>query len=246
MPRSFTFLRTTFKYTTKAEVLEAIDAATSENQVRIATPNPEHLLEAEKNSLFRQVYERMTHCIIDGSGIFILGHLVKHPEPWENYHGSDLAHDLFEKYQNGEKRFFLIGGANPDTAPSAAITLRKKYPHLNIVDALGGGKIDLKNLTLDPELKRQILEMKPDIMFVGFGAPRQEIWMDAFQKELHVPVMIGLGGTFHFYVDRKRAPSWVRTFHFEWLYRMCTEKGHWKRIWRAVIVFTFKSLWWMI
>lgn len=248
MPNQIRFLGVSFTAGSRNEVLQAIHDASPKKPLQIATLNPEIILEAQKNTHFREVIEKLPLCTIDGSGLFFFlklwSRLKKLPRN-ELYHGSDLVADLFEKYQNGEKSFYFLGGP-PGLTKTAKEIIQKKYPSMVICGESDGGILDKNNIQLSPELKKELQSLKPDIILVGFGAPKQELWMDVASKELEIPVMIGVGGTLWFYTERRRAPQWMRSLHLEWLDRSLHESGHWKRAWQAVIVFSFKSLYWML
>ena len=104
----------------------------------------------------------------------------------------------------------------------------------------------MDSLIVNPTLISTIKAKKTDILFVGFGAPKQELWIHAAKLHAPAPVMIGVGGSFGFYTHKKRAPLWMRTFYLEWLYRGLTEKGHMKRVWRAVVIFPLYALRWIV
>jgi len=248
MPSRLHFLGLSFTVATGAEVQAAISQATPKTSLQIATLNPEFMLEAQTNPAFKRSLEQMPLCTIDGSGLFFFlrlwSRLKKQITP-ELYHGSDLVADLFTTYQNGEKAFFLLGGA-PGISQQAKQAIEKHYPGINIVGETDGGMIDKNNVRLDPNLKKQLEKVQPDIILVGFGAPKQELWMQAAAKELTIPVMIGVGGTLDFYVKKRRAPLWMRSLHLEWLDRSLHEPGHWKRAFRAVVVFSLMASGWML
>ena len=78
---------------------------------------------------------------------------------------------------------------------------------------------------------RLIHEAQPDMLFVAFGAPRQDQWIRAHLHELNVPVCMGVGGSFDFLAGRvSRAPLWMQDRGLEWLYRVMQEPTRlWKR-----------------
>lgn len=249
MPKSIQFMSLDIELASKQEVLTAVEAATPDRPVRIATVNPEFVVEAEHNPAFQKALKQMTHCIIDGSGLFFalkLGQFFDtHYQGAEHYHGSDLTEDLFRRHQHGEKKFFLLGG-QPGVAKEAERRLREHYPSLKVVGATDGGIIDPHHIEVTPELAAEINAAKPDVLLVGFGAPKQELWITAAREILAVPVMIGIGGTIDFYSVKKRAPSWMRSLHLEWLYRSISEQGHWKRAYRATVVFPLRAFGWIL
>lgn len=243
MPERICFLDTKLELTTRDELMAAIESG---QEVRVATVGPEFMLEARHNERFRDALGRMTHCTIDGGGLLGLLRFgqrkLRITRPLEIYHGADLAEDLFRRYHDGSKRFFLVGGP-PELAHDAAASLAARYPGIQIVGATDGGPINLDD-PVDNNLMRQILAAKPDILLVGFGAPKQELWIDA-ARTLPIQVMIGVGGTFGFYTIKKRAPVWLRQLHLEWLFRSVTEAGHARRAFRAVIVFPIVAAQWL-
>ena len=74
---------------------------------------------------------------------------------------------------------------------------------------------------------------KPDVLFVCLGAPKQEIFMKTHLKELHVKLMIGLGGSLDSFAGTvKRAPNWMIRCNLEWLYRLIKEPKRFGRMLR--------------
>lgn len=248
MPSELSFMSLKVHLATKQEVLAATESADKEHPIQIATINPEFVLEADKNPAFKTALSEMTYAVVDGSGLYFalqLGRLFKEDISRPNlYHGADLVEDLFRRHQHGEKRFFLLGGP-PGLAEDTQQSLKVRYPNLKIVGATDGGTISQTVDSIDPELAKTIEAAKPDILLVGFGAPKQELWIQAASKTLKIPIMIGVGGTFGFYSNKKRAPRSMRILHLEWLYRGITEPGHWKRVFQATVVFPFQALGWL-
>ena len=80
------------------------------------------------------------------------------------------------------------------------------------------------------EIIARIRAARPDILFVAFGAPKQDLWIARHRAALGVPVMVGVGGAFdHIAGVRKRAPGWVQAINLEWLYRLATQPWRWRR-----------------
>ena len=224
------------------ELLLAIDAA--KTPLRIATLNPEMALEAGEHSDFREAISRMSLCSIDGTGLYLWARFAGLKPP-KRYHGADLVHDLFERYQDGSRSFYLLGGA-PGVAATAKTAIERLFPGIKVVGADDGGRIDPANVEVAPAVVEAITKAKPDVLLVGFGAPKQELWMDRAQSKLHVPVMIGVGGTIEFYASKSRSPHWMSRIGLEWLYRGFHERGHWRRVWRAVVVFSAQAFVWIL
>ena len=124
-------------------------------------------------------------------------------------------------------------------------SLQQQYSALKIVGTSDGGIISKDIINIDSTLQEILLQAHPDILLVGFGAPKQELWIQ-LARSLPIPVMIGVGGSLDFMVTKKRAPVLFQKTLLEWLYRSFTEKGHFKRAYRATIVFSCATLWWII
>jgi N-acetylglucosaminyldiphosphoundecaprenol N-acetyl-beta-D-mannosaminyltransferase len=86
----------------------------------------------------------------------------------------------------------------------------------------------------DAAMIETINRAAPDVLWVGLGAPKQEMWMHQHRGKLRVPVMIGVGAAFDFLSSRKRqAPEWMRERGLEWLFRLVQEP---QRLWRRYLV----------
>ncbi len=81
----------------------------------------------------------------------------------------------------------------------------------------------------------------PDVLWVGLGTPKQEMWMHQHRNKLRVPVMIGVGAAFDFLSCRKRqAPPWMQELGLEWFYRLLQEPLRlWKRYLISGVEFVF-------
>jgi len=81
-----------------------------------------------------------------------------------------------------------------------------------------------------PTLVARIRAARPDVLFVAYGAPAQDLWIAAHGPDLAVPAMLGVGGAFdHVAGVRRRAPLWMQRVHLEWLFRLVTQPWRWRR-----------------
>jgi N-acetylglucosaminyldiphosphoundecaprenol N-acetyl-beta-D-mannosaminyltransferase len=225
----------------------------------VATPNPEMLLEARKNKNFKEILQQTDLNIPDGTGIIWAAKQIKNINGIKNHlpervTGTDLMQALCgntahadhntqsENAPHGHKphsenhpspRIFLLGGA-PGVANKTQETLYQKHK-TNIV-----GTCDFSaDGARDKEIQEAINMAKPNLLFVAFGAPKQELWLKRNLPHLKtVKVAIGVGGAFDFISGaRKRAPVWMQRMGIEWLFRLITQPARIKRIWRATIIF---------
>lgn len=227
----------------------------------ICTPNPEMILEAQKNSDFKKVINNSLLNIPDGIGILWAASNIKNKNsklkalltlpliPFfpgkfkdtlkERVTGVDLLEAVCKKMHKTDYRIFFLG-ARKGVAEMTAEKLETKYPGIQIVGTYAGSpkKKDRKTII---EL---INSRKPDILFVAYGAPKQEMWISENLKRLNtVKIAIGIGGAFDF-ISRtiRRAPKWMQKLGIEWLFRLIQEPSRFKRIYNATIRFPYEVI----
>lgn len=159
----------------------------------------------------------------------------------ETVTGTDLVDLIAKQAASAGWRLYLAGG-KPGVAAEAATVLTERYPGLTIVGAEEGPpdpqyrRRDFESYT--DEFLDRVRATRPDVLFLAFGAPKQDEFLHEHQTKLGVPVTMGVGGAFDFIAGRvKRAPRWLRSLGLEWLWRLALEPWRWRRIWTAIIVF---------
>jgi N-acetylglucosaminyldiphosphoundecaprenol N-acetyl-beta-D-mannosaminyltransferase len=131
----------------------------------------------------------------------------------------------------GLRHFFYGGG--PSVAEAAGRRLSQLVPGAKIVGALSPpfGPIGDRELH---DLEAAVAETRPDLLWVGLGAPKQELLMARSAGRLQVPVIVGVGAAFDFLAGTKRpAPGWMRHGGLEWLFRLASEP---RRLWRRYAI----------
>lgn len=143
----------------------------------------------------------------------------------ERVTGADLVPALAETAADKGKSIYLLGGAG-DVSRQAADTLLSWFPGLVVAGTSAPfvhvtGEKMLTAADEDLLVVEEINRTAPDILFLGFGNPKQEIWFQRNRHRLKVPVSIGIGGTYEFITGRtRRAPAWIQKSGFEWVYRI--------------------------
>ena len=152
--------------------------------------------------------------------------------------GPDLMPAIFKlSEKRGYRHYFY--GSTPETIEKLGIRLKEAYPRLQIV---GMYSPPFRALTEEEDKKicDEINELKPDFLWVGIGAPKQEMWMWKHQEKIHNTVMFGVGAGFNFFAGTlDKAPKWMEKASLEWLFRLSKEP---KRLWRRYILGGFKYL----
>ena len=203
---------------------------------QICTINPEFVIAAQNNPRFLSVLQEASLCLPDGQGLLWAAQL--HGVPLrQRVAGSTLVDLLAKKASSKELSLFFLG-AGPGVAKLAADNLRTKYPGLPTIHTMEASPSDADA----PSIIQCIRDNNPDILFVAFGAPTQDLWINRHRKDLGAPVCIGVGGAFDFISGRtKRAPLLVQRLGFEWLHRLWTQPWRWKRM-MALPLFAWKII----
>lgn len=132
---------------------------------------------------------------------------------------------------NGYRHYFY--GSTEETLKKLRDKLQEKYPNINIV---GMYSPPFRTLTEeeDNEIIKNINNTEADIVWVGLGAPKQEIWMNNHKNKIK-GLMIGVGAGFDYHAGNiKRAPKWMQKCSLEWLYRLLQDpKRLFKRYFRT-------------
>lgn len=137
-------------------------------------------------------------------------------------YGPDLMLAMFARSQQAHHRHFLYG-AVPGTLDKLKARLERRFPHANIVGAYAPPFRSVGALE-DEAVLRAINATEPDIVWVGLGTPKQEVWMARHRDRLSAPVLIGVGAAFDFHAGQARqAPRFLQTAGLEWAFRAAME-----------------------
>lgn len=216
-----------------------LDAAQDPEPSFAVTPNVDHVVMLRRLPEFRAAYDRASIVTADGMPLLWAARLKKTPLK-QRVCGSDLVGPLCEGAAAKGLSVYLLGG-RPGAAEEAARRLQERYPGLKIA----GTACPPMGFHSDPvensKVIDAVLEAKPDILFVGLGAPKQELWMSENLEKLQVPFSIGVGASIEFtagYVQR--APGWMQNSGLEWAYRIYRDRRLVKRyLWNDLPFITY-------
>ncbi|NLI55529.1 WecB/TagA/CpsF family glycosyltransferase [bacterium] len=218
---------------TEKELLEKIINFINEKRFHlIVTINSENATKALENKIFLDVIKNADLVIPDGIGIIFASKILGDKLP-ERIPGIDLSYKLLEISNEKGHKITLIGGKE-GVAEGAKENLKKIFPNLNIVMTYNG----YFNEDEEKKIVEEIQKIEPDILLVGMGSEKQEIWIwNNREKFKNIGVCIGVGGTLDIWAGKKkRAPKLVQKLGLEWLYRVIIEP---KRIFRVLKIFNF-------
>lgn len=192
---------------------------------QICTVNPEFIVDARRNPDFATVLHRADLCVPDGVGV-VLAARLHGVRLRERVTGSDGIYYLCEYAAARGWRVYFLGAA-PGVAERTATILQQRYPPLKVAGAYGGSPQDDEWSAIH----QRLTAAQPDLLFVAYGHPRQDLWIDQHRCELPARVAIGVGGAFDFVAGvRTRAPHWVQQLGLEWLHRLLHEPWRWRRM----------------
>ena len=187
--------------------------------------NPEMIMLAQKNREFRESINSASLVVPDGIGVVYASRYLGNSIPGR-VTGVDLTKRLAAVAAHRGLRLYLLGAA-PGVAERTADRLRNDYPSIIIAGTYAGSPTALE----EDEICRRIIDAKPHILLVAYGAPNQELWVSRNKEKLQVPVIICVGGTFDFLSGTvRRAPHFFQQAGLEWLYRLLQQPSRWRRM----------------
>ena len=208
---------------------ETYDRIRSGNGGYICFSNVHTVVSARHDSLLRDITNHSFLSLPDGkplsliarwNGLMDVGRVA----------GPDFLPHLISKAQ-GVRHYFY--GSTPDTLARLTANLRERFPDIIIA---GSHSPPFRELTTEEtdNIIGQINAAKPDLIWVGLGAPKQEYWMSRHYEQLRPAILLGIGAAFEFHAGMTpRAPAWMQRLSIEWLYRLLQEP---RRLWKRYLV----------
>ncbi len=197
---------------------------------QIATVNPEFVVAAQGDAVFRRIINRAALAFPDGTGLLKAARWLRQPPLPERIAGVDIVDALARlSAEKGYRLYFL--GARPGIAEKAVAALKNRYPKMVVAGAFAGSP----RAADEDEIVSRIQAARPDVVLVAYGAPHQDKWIARNMNRLPAGVLIGVGGAFDFISGAvRRAPVWMRRAGLEWVYRFAQQPSRWRRMWNAV------------
>lgn len=197
----------------------------NEEKTFIITANAEIAMYARENKEYLELIKKSNYIVADGIGI-VKGAKILNENIPERIPGIELMMDMLEYGNNNEKKVYFYG-AKPETIEKMVDILKNKYPKLNIVGYHHGYYDDSDN-----KIMNEVIELKPDYVFVAKGCPLQDEWIIKVLDNVDKGIFMGVGGSFDVISGNvKRAPKVWQKLNLEWLYRLL---GNPQRIGRYV------------
>ncbi len=210
--------------------------------LHIVSLNPENMVLTIENTLFKKVVETAQIKIVDGIGIVLAGRWLN-VDVGERVTGVGLMEELIKMASERRLRVLMIGGKE-----NLALELAKCYgTHFTEAKFKGvQGIANIQNPTKDEEDKifSIVTAYKPHLIFVAFGSPYQELWIERHKKEFVNCVIMGVGGAFDYLSGNiNRPPILIQKLGLEWIFRLFRQPWRWRRQLKLIkfVWFVFES-----
>lgn len=197
----------------------------------VVTPNPEFILMAQKNFVFRQILRQADLVLPDGIGVVYASKILGRPLQGR-VAGIDFASGILSVLSEEGGRVFLLG-SKEGVAEMAEEKLTAEYPNLTVCGCHHGYFKEDQ----DEEVANLIAQSQADVIFVCLGAPRQEIFLAQWGETTGAKMGIGLGGALDVFAGTvERAPKAWQKCNLEWLYRLVKEPKRFGRMAKLPLV----------
>jgi len=208
------------------EVLEILwTRLKSREQTHVVTLNAEMILAAQREPEAQAVLRQGDIYVSDGVGLTWAARMLR-KHSVHRYPGIDLAFDMLARLAKDSGSVFLLGSQD-GIAAEAGSNLCRQLPGLKIAGTASGYFEPHEEATI----VANIAALKPDLLLVGMGCPKQERFIAEHRQELQTIIMVGVGGALEIFAGRRsRAPRWMRGTGLEWAYRSMQDVSRFKRL----------------
>jgi exopolysaccharide biosynthesis WecB/TagA/CpsF family protein len=203
------------------------------------TLNPDHLYHLQRNPAFASAYNRADFVSADSKYVYwaltFLGRPIR-----QKCSGSDIVPAFWRKHASNPRISIFLLGAKPGIAQQARERINKLAGREIVIGAHGPSMSFVDDPTEIAQVITMINRSGANVLIVGLGAPKQEIWIDRYRAALPaVNIFMGVGATIDYEAEAvKRAPRWMANRGLEWVYRVVTEpRRYWRRYFRTTEFF---------
>lgn len=210
-----------------------LSAIKAENKIVINTLNGHSYSVAKTDELFRQALQESDILLPDGTSV-VMGVRLLSGIKIKKIAGYDIFIYLMGWLEEQKGSCFFLG-SKPETLAKIKDRIKDEFPSVRV----GSFSPPFKPVFSDEDnclMHQKVNHFKPDVLFVGMTAPKQEKWVQGNKNELDTRIICSIGAVFDFYAGTaKRPPQWMINIHMEWLGRLLKEP---KRMWRRYLLST--------
>lgn len=204
---------------TLEQTVERICRAWRENRsLHVVTANAEMLYRCRQDLELREIIEAAGLVTADGAGVVLASRILGFAVP-QRVAGFDLMLACLQEAARTSLPLYFLGSRR-GVLERAAAKARESYPGINIVGCHHGYFREEE----EKAILEEICRLRPALLLVALGVPKQEKWIARYQKEIPSCVAIGVGGSFDVLAGKaRRAPLWMQRAGLEWFYRLLKE-----------------------
>lgn len=189
----------------------------------VVTPNVDHVVVYQEHAALRNAYAGASLVLADGFPVAVAARLLGKPLPGR-VPGSDLVPALLAAARLDRPLRVYLLGAGPGVAERAATKIHHRWPAVTVAGTysppLGFERDEAEN----ERILARIAEARVDLLVIGLGAPKQELWVSAWRDRIQAAAAVCAGATIDFLAgEKRRAPVWMRVTGLEWFHRLCSE-----------------------
>jgi N-acetylglucosaminyldiphosphoundecaprenol N-acetyl-beta-D-mannosaminyltransferase len=196
------------------------------------------LMEAHRDARVAESYTAASLCLPDGAPLAWVGQW-QGEQAMRRVAGPEFMLEVFEDQRFRNATHFLYGGEE-GVAELLRERLLQKFPYTKIVGTYTPPFREL-NGEEETAVIDTIHRLKPDMLWVGIGCPKQEQFMHRYQNLLDTTLMFGVGAAFDFHTGRiQDSPDWIKRAGLQWLHRLVQDPRRlWKRYLRSNTAFVW-------
>lgn len=231
LPIKQNVLGTPISMTCTRDVIDCLHRRPQDQTLVVAVCNVHSIMNARRDLALARALARSDIAVPDGRPVvWALRALATSAQ--EQIRGADLMRAALTDRRLPSLRHFFFG-STPETLERMVRAARRLVPAVQIVGTFSPPFRPLQQADDDMAVEA-ILECDAEVIWVGLGMPKQELWMDRVHVRLPGTALIGVGAAFDFLAGNKRqAPRWMISAGLEWLHRLVHEP---RRLWRRYIL----------
>ena len=223
------------------DVARAVEWVEAERSCRfMACANPHSLVVASRDMQFRNALQNADLLTPDGVGILVAARFLSRPLA-RRVIGYDFFMALTARLtEKRETRYFFLGSSE-HVLGLMSRRLNREFPSITVCGVYAPPFMDSFSEDENARMVNVINDARPDVLWVGMTAPKQEKWIYENRERLRVPFISAVGAVFDFYAGTAvRPPAIWQDLGLEWLYRFLREPA---RLWERNLVSTPKFIW---
>jgi N-acetylglucosaminyldiphosphoundecaprenol N-acetyl-beta-D-mannosaminyltransferase len=207
----------------------------------VFTPNVDHLMKLQKDKAFQKAYSKADYRVCDSQILMFAAKFLGRPIK-AKISGSDLFPLFCEHHRDNDAiKIFILGGAE-GVAEQAKQRINARIGREIVVQTHSPSFGFEKNEAECEAILKMIRQSPANVLVVGLGAPKQEIWITKYKDQLpNIDIFLAVGASIDFEAGNKpRAPQLITSLGLEWFYRLMTEPN---RLWKRYLLDDMPFLW---